>query len=160
MAEKLDIASRLAEGRPAVDNIQTYVLACHVLGYTNPDLTLHASQVSDWYGSEDGLDLRALDADCGALEAAVAATEDALTRQDDQLGALSTAWQGRSADVSREFLRMHGEASSAARPLCAPPRTRWPRCETTCGTPSMRRSQRRSPSRAAHLTSGLPPRRP
>jgi hypothetical protein len=89
-------------------------LACHVLGYTNPDLTLHASQVSDWYGSEDGLDLRALDADCGALEAAVAATEDALTRQDDQLGALSAAWQGRSADVSREFLRMHGEASSAA----------------------------------------------
>jgi hypothetical protein len=114
MAEKLDVASRLAEGRPAVDNIQTYVLACHVLGYTNPDLTLHASQVSDWYGSEDGLDLRALDADCGALEAAVAATEDALTRQDDQLGALSAAWQGRSADVSREFLRMHGEASSAA----------------------------------------------
>jgi hypothetical protein len=40
-----------------------------VLGYANPDLTLHASQVSDWYGSEDGLDLRALDADCGALEA-------------------------------------------------------------------------------------------
>ena len=72
MAEKLDVASRLAEGRPAVDNIQTYVLACHVLGYANPDLTLHASQVSDWYGSEDGLDLRALDADCGALEAAVA----------------------------------------------------------------------------------------
>ena len=114
MAEKLDVASRLAEGRAAVDNIQTYVLACHVLGYANPDLTLHASQVSDWYGSEDGLDLRALDADCGALEAAVAATEDALTRQDDQLGALSAAWQGRSADVSREFLRRHGEASSAA----------------------------------------------
>jgi hypothetical protein len=114
MAEKLDVASRLAEGHPAVDNIQTYVLACHALGYANQDLTLHASQVSDWYDSEDGLDLRALDADCGALEAAVAATEDALTRQDDQLGALSAAWQGRSADVSREFLRMHGEASSAA----------------------------------------------
>jgi hypothetical protein len=114
MAEKLDVASRLAEGRPAVDNIQTYVLACHVLGYANPDLTLHASQVSDWYGSEDGLDLRALDADCGALEAAVAATEDALTRQDDQLGALSAAWQGRSADLSRDFLRLHGEASAAA----------------------------------------------
>ena len=114
MAEKFDVASRLAEGRPAVDNIQTYVWACHVLGYANPDLTLHASQVSDWYGSEDGLDLRALDADCAALEAAVAATEDALTRQDDQLGALSAAWQGRSADLSREFLRRHGEASAAA----------------------------------------------
>jgi hypothetical protein len=114
MAEKLDVASRLAEGRPAVDNIQTYVWACHVLGYANPDLTLHASQVSDWYGSEDGLDLCALDADCGALEAAVAATEDALTRQDDQLGALSAAWQGRTADLSRDFLHRHGEASSAA----------------------------------------------
>ena len=114
MAEKLDVASRLAEGRPAVDNIQTYVWACHVLGYANPDLTLHASQVSDWYGSEDGLDLRALDADCGAIEAAVAATEDALTRQDDQLGALSAAWQGRSAELSREFLRRHGAASAAA----------------------------------------------
>jgi hypothetical protein len=114
MAEKFDVTSRLAEGRPAVDNIQTYVWACHVLGYANPDLTLHASQVRDWYGSEDGLDLRALDADCAALEAAVAATEDALTRQDDQLGALSAVWQGRSADLSREFLRRHGEASAAA----------------------------------------------
>ena len=114
MAEKFDTASRLAEGRPAVDNIQTYVWACHVLGYANPDLTLHASQVRDWYGSEDGLDLRALDADCAALEAAVAATENALTRQDDQLGELSAAWQGRSADLSREFLRRHGEASTAA----------------------------------------------
>jgi hypothetical protein len=114
MAEKFDVTSRLAEGRPAVDNIQTYVWACHVLGYTNPDLTLHASQVRDWYGSEDGLDLRALDADCAALEAAVAATEDALTRQDDQLGALSAAWQGRSAELSRGFLHRHGEASATA----------------------------------------------
>ena len=64
-----------------------------------PDLTLHAAQVRDWYGSEDGLDLRALDADCAAFEAAVAATEDALALQDDQLGALSAAWQGRGADA-------------------------------------------------------------
>ena len=114
MAEKFDVASRLAEGRPAVDNIQTYVWACHVLGYANPDLTLHASQVCDLYASEDGIDLRALDADCAALEAAAATTEDALTRQDDQLGALAAAWQGRSADLSREFLHRHGAASAAA----------------------------------------------
>jgi hypothetical protein len=114
MAEKFDIPSRLAEGRPAVDNIQTYVWACHMLGYANPDLTLHASQVGDWYGSEDGLDLRALDADCAALDAAVAATEDALMRQDEQLAAVSSAWQGGTADLSREFLRRHGEASAAA----------------------------------------------
>jgi hypothetical protein len=114
MAEKFDVASRLAEGRPAVDNTQAYVWACHVLGYANPDLTLHASQVRDWYGSEDGLDLRALDADCAALEAAVAATEDAMARQNEQLGALSAAWQGGGADASRAFLRRHGEASAAA----------------------------------------------
>ena len=112
MAEKLDVASRLAEGRPAVEDIQTYVWACHVLGYANPDLTLHAAQVRDWYGSEDGLDLRALDADCAALKAAVAAAEDAVARQD--VGALSAAWQGDGADASRAFLRRHGEASAAA----------------------------------------------
>jgi hypothetical protein len=114
MAEKLDVTSRLAEGRPAAENIQTYVWACHQLGYVNPDLTLHASQVRDWYGSEDGLDLRALDGDCAALEAAVAATEAALARQDDQLGVLPAVWQGRSADLSLEFLRRHGEASAVA----------------------------------------------
>jgi hypothetical protein len=112
VAEKFDVASRLAEGRPAVEDIQTYVWACHALGYANPDLTLHAAQVRDWYGSEDGLDLRALDADCAALEAAVAAAEDAVARQD--VGALSAAWQGDGADASRAFLRRHGEASAAA----------------------------------------------
>ena len=56
----------------------------------------------DWYASEDGLDLRALDADCAALQAAVAATEDALARQADQLSALSGAWQGpRRGGVAR-----------------------------------------------------------
>ena len=33
MAEKFDVTSRLAEGRHAVDNIETYVWACHVLGH-------------------------------------------------------------------------------------------------------------------------------
>ncbi len=112
MAEKFDVASRLAEGRPAVDNVQNYVWACQLLGYQDPDLTLHASQVRDWYGSEDGLDLRALDADRAALEAAVAATQDALARQDDQLAELATAWQGLGAEASQEFLRRHVEASA------------------------------------------------
>ena len=114
MAEKFDVASRLAEGRPAVDNIGNYVWAAHLLGYQQPDLTLHASQVRDWYTGEDGLDLRALDADCAALEAAAAATGNALRLQDDQLAALSGAWQGRGADASREFLMRHADASAAA----------------------------------------------
>jgi hypothetical protein len=112
VAEKYDVTMRLAEGQPAVDNVQTYVWACHVLGYTNPDLTLHAAQVRDWYCSEEGLDLRALDADCAALEGALAATEEALARQD--AGALAAAWQGDGADASTAFLHRHGEASAAA----------------------------------------------
>ena len=108
-----DAASRLAEGRPAVDAVQDYVWACHLLGYQDPDLTLHASQVRDWYGSEDGIDLRALDADCEALRAAAAATEGALARQDAQLALMSVAWHGPGAQASRDFLRRHGEASAA-----------------------------------------------
>lgn len=114
MTEKFDVAARLAEGRPAVDDIQNYVWACHLLGYQNPDLTMHAAQVRDWYGSEDGLDLLAMDNDCGALDAAVSAVQDALARQDDAVSEVSAAWQGRGADASREFLRRHLEASTAA----------------------------------------------
>ena len=114
MAEKLDAASRLAEGRPAVDDIANYVWACHLLGYQNPDLPMHAEQVRDLYGTEDGLDLRALDNDCAALDAAVSAVSAAMARQDDQLAAVSAAWQGRGADASRSFLRYHQDASAAA----------------------------------------------
>ena len=114
MAEPLDVAARLAEGRPSVDNIGDYVWACHLLGYQNPDLTLHAAQVRDWYSSEDGLDLRALDADRAALDAVAQATEGAWQLQDQQLGALAAAWQGRGGDASQEFLRRHGEASATA----------------------------------------------
>lgn len=95
VAEKYDVPSRLAEGQPAVDDIQAFVSACQLLGYQNPDLTLHASQVRDWYAAEDGLNLRVLDADCVALERAAAATHEALARQDEQLAALSAAWAGR-----------------------------------------------------------------
>src|SRR6185437_11079109 len=51
-----DVAARLAEGRPAVDDVEQYVAACHRLGYQHQDLTMHSAQVRDWYGSEDGLD--------------------------------------------------------------------------------------------------------
>ena len=108
-----DAASRLAEGRPAVEAVQDYVWACHMLGFQDPDLTLHASQVRDWYGSEDGIDLRALDADCEALRAAAAAVEGVLARQDVQLASMSVAWHGTGAQASRDFLRRHGEASAA-----------------------------------------------
>ncbi len=114
MAEPLDVSARLAEARAAIDNIGEYVWACRLVGYQNPDLTLHAGQVRDWYGSEDGLDLRALEADRAALDAAVTATASAQRLQEQQLGTLTGAWQGRGGDASREFLLRHGEASAAA----------------------------------------------
>ncbi|OBA85488.1 hypothetical protein A5662_00135 [Mycobacteriaceae bacterium 1482268.1] len=114
MAEPLDVTARLAEGRPAVDTIGEYVSACRLLGYQNPDLTLHAAQVSDWYGSEDGMDLRALDDDRAALDAVAAATDSARQLQDQQLDVLAGAWHGRGGDASREFLLRHGASSDAA----------------------------------------------
>ena len=62
----VDVAARLAAGRPSVSNTQAYVSACHAVGYQHPDLTAHGAQILEWYGGEDGLDLDALDADCGA----------------------------------------------------------------------------------------------
>jgi hypothetical protein len=115
VADRYDVAARLDEGRPAVDNTQTYVWACHLLGYQNPDLTSHAAQVRDRYGGEDGLDLRVLDRDCAALQSAAAAAEDALRLQRSQLGALTAAWAGDGADGAGTFLQRHcGAAGSAA----------------------------------------------
>lgn len=113
MADRLDVAARLAEGGPSVVTVGDYVWACHLLGYQNPDLTLHAAQVRDWYGSEDGLDLRALEADRAALAATATAADSARQLQERQLDALAGVWAGRGGDASREFLRRHGDASAA-----------------------------------------------
>jgi hypothetical protein len=114
VADPLDVDARLAEGRPAVGNVGDYVWACHLLGYQNADLTLHAAQVRDWYDSEDGLDLRALDADRAALEAVAMAADDARQLQEGQIDVLADAWEGRGGDASRDFLLRHEQASAAA----------------------------------------------
>ncbi|MGB6207136.1 MAG: hypothetical protein WBF82_09220, partial [Mycobacterium sp.] len=44
MADRFDVAARLAEGQSAVEHTQTYVQACHALGYQHPDLTANGSQ--------------------------------------------------------------------------------------------------------------------
>lgn len=113
MADRLDVAERLAEGRLAVERTQRYVRACGALGYENPDLTSHPSQVLDWYDTEDGLDLRALDSDCAQLRAASVAASDALGRQQAQLAGLAAAWTGPGADSAFRFLERHCEAASA-----------------------------------------------
>ncbi len=111
MAAEYDVAARLAEGRQAVDTTQSYVWATHLLGYQNPDLTLHPAQIRDWYSSEDGMDLHAMDADHSALQAAAAGADNALGRQRDQLACLAAAWHGDGAASATEFLRRHCESA-------------------------------------------------
>jgi hypothetical protein len=96
-----------------VEHTQTYVRACHVLGYQHPDLTAYGSQVSDWYETEAGLDLRVLDDDSAELAAAVNAIEEALHLQRAQLAELTAAWQGPGADSAMWFLQRHCEAATA-----------------------------------------------
>jgi uncharacterized protein YukE len=111
VATEFDVAARLAEGRQAVDNTQSYVWAAHLLGYQNPDLTLHSAQIRDWFSSEDGMDLRVLDADSSAVRAVADAADDVAARQRDQLAALTAAWQGEGAASAEEFLRRHCDAA-------------------------------------------------
>jgi hypothetical protein len=112
MADRFDVSARLAEGRPAVEHTQTYVDACHQLGYQQPDLTAHASQVRDWYDTEAGLDLRVLDDDVGALRAAVNAIEEALWMQRTQVTELAAAWRGSGADTAMRFLQRHCDVAA------------------------------------------------
>jgi hypothetical protein len=113
VAERLDVTERLDEGRLAVERTQRYVRACGALGYQDPDLTSHPSQVLDWYDTEDGLDLRALSSDCTQLRAASAAATDALGMQQAQLAALAAVWTGPGADSAFRFLERHCDAASA-----------------------------------------------
>ena len=111
MAGTFDVASRLAEGRPAVDDFARYASACQVLGTCGHGLT---DRVERAYASEAGLDLHALDADHAALRAAVTAVREAQELQDAQLDALGAAWTGAGADAAAEFLHRHSAASTQA----------------------------------------------
>jgi hypothetical protein len=112
VADRFDVSARLAEGRPAVEHTQTYVDACHQLGYQQPDLTAHASQVWDWYDAEAGLDLRVLDDDAAALHAALNAIEEALWVQRTQVTELAAGWRGSGADTAMRFLQRHCDVAA------------------------------------------------
>ena len=113
MAERLDVAGRLAEGQPAVERTQTYLRACQVLGYHDPELTWRPNQIRDWYDSEEGLDLRALDGDCAQLRAAVGMVMEALRMQRAQVDELAAAWTGPGAESAVAFLQRHCDAANA-----------------------------------------------
>jgi hypothetical protein len=112
MSDRYDVAARLAEGEPAVEHTQTYVRACQALGYQQPDLTAHPSQVGDWYETEAGLDLRVLDGDTAELRAAVTAIEEALWVQRTQVTELAAAWRGSGAESATRFLQRHCDAAA------------------------------------------------
>ncbi len=107
-----DVATRLAEGRPAVTNTQTYVDACHALGYQQADLTVRGAQVHEWYASEDGMDLNALDADCAALRSAAGAADEALRIEQTGMAALASAWHGDSGGTATDFIDRHCSAGA------------------------------------------------
>ena len=113
VANPFDVAAPLAEGRPAVDDVEEYVAACGRLGYQHRDLTTHTAQVRDWYSGDDGLDLRALDSDHVALAAAASAAEDAARMQADLMTELDGAWSGRGAAAAREFLWRSCQSATA-----------------------------------------------
>jgi hypothetical protein len=113
VAAKFDVAGRLAEAGPAVDNTQTYVWASHLIGYQNADLTAHSAQVRDGFRTEEGMDLRVLDGDCSSLQAVTAAADHAVQLQSQQIDALAAAWEGAGADAANEFLRAHRHAAES-----------------------------------------------
>jgi hypothetical protein len=112
MSDRYDVAARLAEGKSAVEHTQTYVRACQALGYQQPDLTAHPSQVGDWYETEAGLDLRVLDGDIAELRAVVTAIEEALWVQRTQVTELAAAWRGSGAESATRFLQRHCDVAA------------------------------------------------
>ena len=108
-----DVAARLDQARPSVSHTQTYVAACHTLGYQYPDLTATGAQVLGWYGAEDGMDLAVLDADCARLRSAASAAEEALRLERDAAAALAAAWSGESASAADGFVDRHCAAATA-----------------------------------------------
>ncbi|MGE2814060.1 hypothetical protein ACQI5H_02765 [Mycobacterium heidelbergense] len=127
MGDRLDVAERLAEGALAVEHTQTYVRACQALGYEQSDLTSNPAQVRDWYGSEDGLNLQALDRDCAELRAAGDAVTEGLRIQRGQIGELAAAWTGPGGDAALAFLQRHCDEAGA---LAIEVRAAAQRCES------------------------------
>jgi len=110
MSGVFDVTARLAEGWPAVRAAQTYVDACAALGH--PHAT-RRDRVSEWYRSEDGMDLAALEHDSAALARAAAAAAEALAVQDTALAALGAGWSGAGAQSAADLLRRHADACAA-----------------------------------------------
>lgn len=106
-----DVAARLAQGLPAVENAGTYVAACRQLGYHG----VSDASLREWYGTEDGMDLAALQRDSDALGTAAAAVEDAARQQVELASRLAGAWSGPAASAAQDFLARQNDAAAAVR---------------------------------------------
>lgn len=102
-----DVAARLADAHGAVENTQTLVSACAVVGYQHPDLTLHAGQIVQWFECDEDLDLALLGADCDRLQAALMIAEDAMRLEDAAAEGLNAAWAGAAGSAAADFLARH-----------------------------------------------------
>jgi len=105
--ESFDAATILAPGREILDIFTEYVTACRILGHHHHDLT----RLHEWYDTEDGLDLRAIEGDQRALTAAAQAAEQALSLQDKQSRLVDDGWQGSAALAAHEHLARHQAAA-------------------------------------------------
>jgi hypothetical protein len=110
MPESLDAARILAPGREILDIFDEYVMACRVLGYVHHDLI----RLHEWYDTEDGLDLGAIDTDQRALTAAARAAEQPLLMQDKQFRLAGDGWLGGAALAAREHMARHQTAAEQA----------------------------------------------
>jgi uncharacterized protein YukE len=106
-----DVTARLAQGLPAVENAGTYADACRRLGYHS----LSDASLREWYGTEDGMDLTALQDDSAALGMAAATVEDAARRQAELTTRLAGAWSGTGASAAQDFLIHQNDAAAAVR---------------------------------------------
>lgn len=96
-----DAAARFCDGLAAVDELQTYVDSCGLTGY----------RLREAYGGEDGLDLRALDADAASLGAAVDRAEEGARLARTQAAALLDGWHGAGGEQAARFLARHADAA-------------------------------------------------
>ncbi|MDF2823173.1 MAG: hypothetical protein K0R68_581 [Mycobacterium sp.] len=107
-----DVTGRLSEGLAALDNMELYVRACAARGYHHPDLTAHSTALRDWYGTEDGLDLHAVDSDCVTLRLITRQAAQALDGARTGVAAREAAWGGEAGSAASEFLAGHAAAAT------------------------------------------------
>lgn len=96
-----DVAARLHDGWAALDALQSCVDACGLAGF----------RLRDVYASEDGLDLRALDADATALRAAAARADEAADLVRAQGDRLTALWRGPAGQRAAQLVAGHTVAA-------------------------------------------------